>query len=198
MATIRKHRDKWQVQIRRVGMGPMSKSFTLRRDALEWARHAEREADRHELPSDPKALQRVKLGDLVRRYRDTVSPRKKTAATETIVLNAFLSRQICSKRLSELRTEDFAVYRDQRLQVIKPTSLKRELTPIRHLFEVARDEWGLPLKENPLDKLKLEAPDQRRERRLRGDEFSRLIEAANSRRNPCKNAARDEDVVRLE
>ncbi len=182
MATIRKHRDKWQVQIRRVGMGPMSKSFTLRRDALEWARHAEREADRHELPSDPKALQRVKLGDLVRRYRDTVSPRKKTAATETIVLNAFLSRQICSKRLSELRTEDFAVYRDQRLQVIKPTSLKRELTPIRHLFEVARDEWGLPLKENPLDKLKLEAPDQRRERRLRGDEFSRLIEAANSRR----------------
>jgi integrase len=184
MATMRKHRDKWQVQIRRVGVRPMSKSFALRKDALEWARHTEREADRHELPSDPKALQRVTLGDLVRRYRDTVSPRKKTAATETIVLNAILTRQICFKRLSELRTEDFAVYRDQRLPEIKPTSLKRELTPIRHLFEVARDEWGLPLKENPLDKLKLEAPDQRRERRLRSGEFSRLIEAANSRRNP--------------
>jgi hypothetical protein len=143
MATIRKHRDKWQVRIRRVGMAPMTKSFTLRRDALEWARHTEREADRLELPSDPKALQPVTLGDLVRRYRDTVSPRKKTAATETIVLNAF-----------------------------KPTSLKRELTPIRHLFEVGRDQWGLPLKENPLDKLKLEAPDQRRERRLRSGEFS--------------------------
>ena len=96
MATIRRHRDKWQVQIRRVGVGAMSKSFTLRRDALEWARHTEREADRHELPSDPKALQRVTLGDLVRRYRDRVSPRKKTAATETGVLNAFLTRQICS------------------------------------------------------------------------------------------------------
>jgi integrase len=184
MATIRKHRDKWQVQIRRAGLRPMSRSFALRKDALEWARHMERQADRQELPMDPKALQRVTLGDLVKRYRDTVSTRKKTAATETIVLNAFLARKICSKKLSELRTEDFAAYRDQRLQVIKPTSLKRELTPIRHLFEVARDEWDLPLKQNPLDKLKLEAPDQRRERRLREGELSRLIEAAKSRRNP--------------
>ena len=171
MATIRKHRNKWQVQIRRVGVGPMSEIFHAPARML-WNGHDTPRSDRQELPSDPKALQRVTLGDLVRRYRDTVSPRKKTAATETIVLNAFLTRQICSKRLSELRTEDFAVYRDQRLQVIKPTSLKRELTPIRHLFEVARDEWGLPLKENPLDKLKLEAPDQKRERRLRSGEFS--------------------------
>src|SRR6266576_6647302 len=103
----------------------MSKSFAAREDAMEWGRQMEVRADRAELPSDPKALQRVTLGDLARRYRDTVSPRKKTAATETIVLNAFLSRQICSRRLSELRTEDFAAYRDQRLRIIKPTSLKR-------------------------------------------------------------------------
>jgi integrase len=69
------------------------------------------------------------------------------------------------------------------LKVIKPTSLKRELTPVRHLFEVARDEWGLPLKENPLDKLKLDAPDQRRERRLRPGELDRLLEAARCCRN---------------
>jgi integrase len=183
MATIRKHRDKWQVQVRRAGIRPMSKSFAVRKDALEWARHIERQADRHELPTDPKALQSVTLGDLVRRYRDTVSPTKKTAATETIVLNALLTRQICSKRLSELRTEDFAVYRDQRLKVIKPTSLKRELTPVRHLFEVARDEWGLPVKENPLDRLQLDAPDQRRERRLRPGEFEKLLDAAKACRN---------------
>jgi integrase len=183
MATVRKHRDKWQVQVRRAGIRPISKSFTLRQDALEWARHLERQADRHELPTDPRVLQNVTLGDLVRRYRDTVSPRKKTAATEAIVLNVFLTRQICCRRLSELRTEDFARYRDQRLQAIKPTSLKRELTPVRHLFEVARDEWGLPLKENPLDRLKLDAPDQRRERRLRPGELNRLLAAARCCRN---------------
>ena len=73
MATIRKHRDKWQVQIRRAGLRQMSRSFALRKDALEWARDMERQADRHELPMDPKALKQVTLGDLVRRYRDTIS-----------------------------------------------------------------------------------------------------------------------------
>lgn len=184
MATIRKHRDKWQVRIRRAGLRPMSRSFAVRRDAMEWGRQMEVRADRAELPCDPKALERVTLGDLVRRYRDTVSPRKKTAATETIVLNAFLTRPICSRQLSELRTEDFAAYRDQQLKVIKPTSLKREFIPVRHLFEVARHEWGLPLRENPLDRLKLKAPEQRRERRLLNGEWERLIEAARLCRNP--------------
>jgi hypothetical protein len=77
MATIRKHRNKWQVQIRRTGLRPTSRSFALRKDALEWTTHMwtthmERQADRHELPTDPKALQRVTLGDVVKRYRDTV------------------------------------------------------------------------------------------------------------------------------
>src|SRR5882757_1814315 len=98
MATIRKHRDKWQVRIRRAGLRPISKSFAVRRDAMEWGRQMEVKADRAELPSHPKALERVTLGDLVRRYTDTVSSRKKTAATETIVLNAFLARPICSRR----------------------------------------------------------------------------------------------------
>ena len=98
MATIRQHRQKWQVQIRRAGVRPMSKSFTLRKDAFEWARHIERQADRHELPTDPKALQNITFGELVRRYRDTVRPRKKTARAETYVLNAFLSHKICPRR----------------------------------------------------------------------------------------------------
>jgi hypothetical protein len=149
MATIRKHREKWQVQIRRAGLKPLSKSFTVRKDALEWARHTERLADRQELPTDPKALQKLTLGDLVRRYRDTVSPRKKTGHTEQIVLNAILAHPICLKRLSELRTEDFAEYRDQRLQKLKPVSLKRELVPIRHLFQIAPESAGSALRANP-------------------------------------------------
>jgi integrase len=185
MASIRKHRGKWQVRIRRAGLRPISKSFTLRKDALEWARHIERQADRHELPTDPKVLQRVTLGELVERYRDTVSVNKKAHVNERISLNAFLSHPICSKRLSELRTEDFAAFRDQRLKSIKPVSLKRQLDPIHHLFEVAKDEWGLPIKANPLDQLKLKAPSQKRERRLRPGELERLLDAARGCRNKC-------------
>jgi integrase len=61
--------------------------------------------------------------------------------------------------------------------------LKRQLDPIHHLFEVAKDEWGLPIKANPLDQLKLKAPGQKRERRLRAGELERLLDAAKGCRN---------------
>lgn len=184
MATIRKRRDKWQVQIRRAGLRPISKSFTVRKDALAWARQSEVQADRAELPADPKSLQQVTLGDIVRRYSKSVSPRKKTGPTEQIVLRAFLARSICRRKLSELRTEDFVKYRDERLKTIKPSSLKRELVPIRHLFEVARKEWQLPIRTNPLDGLSLGKSDPTRERRLREGEFKKLIDACGACRNP--------------
>lgn len=62
---------------------------------------------RHDLPADPKQLQQTTLADLVRRYRDEVSPGKKGRDMETIVLNAFLRHPICARKLSELTTEDF-------------------------------------------------------------------------------------------
>jgi integrase len=61
--------------------------------------------------------------------------------------------------------------------------VKRTLVPIHNLFEVARNEWGLPIRENPLGKLKFNGCDQRRERRLRPGEQDRLIPAALRCRN---------------
>ena len=114
-----------------------------------------------------------------------MSVRKKGLEKERYVLNAFLRHRPCRKPLSDLHTRDFATsYRDQRLKEIKPASLKRQLAPIHNLFEVAKDEWGLPIKENPLGKVRLPNGDNRRERRLRGGDLERLIEAAGTRRNP--------------
>jgi integrase len=149
-------------------------------------------ADRAELPTDPKALQRVTLGELVTRYRDTVSIKKKGYENERVSLTSFLNHPICSRRLSELRTDDFAAYRDQMLRTIKPTSLKRYLDPVHNLFEVARHEWGLPLRDNPLNRLKLKAPSQRRERRLLNGEWERILEAARL----CRNVS-IEPIIRL-
>jgi hypothetical protein len=76
MATIRKRGHKWQVQVRRNGLF-VSKSFHTQKDAQEWARQMEVQADRRDLPPDPKALERVTLGELVQRYRDTVTAKKR-------------------------------------------------------------------------------------------------------------------------
>jgi integrase len=183
MASIRKRADKWQVQIRRAGNRPISKTFTVRKDALEWARDRERQADRGDLPKDSKVLREQTLGELILRYQGAVSIHKAGYENECIVFNAFLQHPICLKTLAELRTEDFADYRDERLKTIKATTLKRQLSPVHNAFEVAREEWGLPLKTNPLDGLKLKLKDKRRERRLLPGEQERLLAATTERRN---------------
>ncbi len=184
MATFRKRGNRWQVQVRRSGHSPLSRSFLHRIDAERWARSKELDLDRTLLPSDPRILSRFTLGDLVRRYMDTVTPRKKRHEIERIELRAFLRYPICSKKLSELRTANFAAYRDERLRKIKPASLKRSLSTIRHLFEVARTEWGLPITQNPVSALNFKAIDTKRERRLRPGELERLLLEAQKCRNP--------------
>jgi integrase len=142
------------------------------------------QADRRDLPSDPKSLQRVTLGQLVERYRDTVSVRKRGYDVERIVLNAFLRHRICRKPLSEIGASDFASYRDERLMAIRASTLRRELAPLHNMFEIAKDEWGLPLRENPLRKVRVTAGQQRRERRLKHGELDELVVAAGACRNP--------------
>ncbi len=183
MATIRKRGDRYQVQVRRKGMSPLSRSFLTKRDAELWARQTELQADRKELPKDPRQLEQYTLADLVARYRDTVSPRKRGGEVEQIILDAFLRHPICRKRLSILSSVDFAKYRDVRLQKVKPISLKRELASLQNLFEVARDEWGLPIKDNPVRALHFKAEENRRERRLKDGEFDRITIAAQGCRN---------------
>jgi len=42
---------------------------------------------------------------------------------------------------------------------------------------------GLPIRENPIDRLNFKATDRRRERRLRDGEWQRLVEAATLQKN---------------
>ena len=68
---------------------------------------------------------------------------KRGCAIERVVLNNFALHPICRKTLSQLRTSDFAAYRDQRLHEVSPVTLQRELGPIHNLFEIARDfSWS--------------------------------------------------------
>ncbi|TIU90561.1 MAG: site-specific integrase [Mesorhizobium sp.] len=190
MATLRKRNGKWQVQIRRQGFPIQSKSFVSKADAAEWARTIERQHDRQELGPDRRTLKAITLSDLVTRYRDEVVPQKRGSAVETILLNRFLRYSICQKTLYELSTADFAAYRDQRLKEPKhrsdkpvtAKSLKRELSPLSHMFRHAVVEWEIPLR-NPLEGLKLKITDNKRERRLRSGELERLMEAAKKGKN---------------
>lgn len=183
MASIRKRSGKYHVQVRRQGFPTRTKSFLQHKDAKEWARERELEADRGELESTKAELKKYTLADIVSRYLDEVVPLKKQSV-ETYFQSAFLRHRICSKRLDVLTSADFAAYRDERLETIAPISLKRQLAPISHAFEIARTEWDIPIRENPVEKLRLKARDNKRERRLRDGEQEKLLQASRTRQNP--------------
>jgi integrase len=183
MASIRKHRGKFQVRVRRQGHPTLTRTFGTQADAKEWATFQERQADRGELGPSRKELETITLADLVTRYRNEVVPGKRHGVTDTFALNLFLKHSICKKTLATLTPVDFTAYRDERLKGISPASVRRHLTPIRHMFRHAQEVWQLPLPQNPLVGAKVLNADKRRERRLREDEESRLIEAGKKTRN---------------
>jgi hypothetical protein len=150
MASIRKRGGKWQVQIRRQGMLAVSHTFGLREDALRWARQRETEADRQGLIADQRELKRLSLAGLVERYRDQVVPTKRGRDIEKIILNAFLRHRLAQRTLADLCPAMFIAYRDERLTTVKPVTVRRELGILHNMFEVARDNWGLPVDRNPL------------------------------------------------
>jgi hypothetical protein len=144
MASIRKRRGKWQVRVRRDGVA-VTKTFTFRRDASTWAREIETKADRALAVPNTRVLKQTRLAELVTRYKDEVTPKKRGADNEVIVLNAFLRHAICQKKLADLTVADFVKYRDERLKEAKNNTLRRQLSPIQNMFKVAHKQWGLPI-----------------------------------------------------
>ena len=171
MPTIRKRGQTWQAQVRRAGYPALSKSFATRADAVAWAREKERSIDRAELPTDIKELKRLTVADLLRRYEEEITPRKRGAVFERSRIRQLLAHRMSQISLTNLSGATVTQYRNDRLKVVKPPSVRRELVVLRHVFEVARREWGLPIRENPFKRIRLPQDARPRERRLlRGDE----------------------------
>ncbi|WP_274426180.1 tyrosine-type recombinase/integrase [Chelativorans sp. YIM 93263] len=184
MASIRKRNGRWQVQVRRTGQRPISKTFQHKSDALQWAREQEVQADRGALTIDGTLLRKTTLGQLVDRYIDEVTPLKRSAIAESYVLMVFRQHRICKLALRELSSAHFAEYRDERLQSISPSGLKREFTVLKHIFTVATRDWAIPLTQNPVTQVRFNVAEIRRDRRLRNDEFQKLQDCARKSRNP--------------
>jgi len=183
MATIRKRGDKWHVQVRRKSFSNLTRTFTRKADAIEWAREAERTVERRGLSTDPRILERLTVSDVLTRYRNNVVPLRRGRKNETIVINAFLRNEVAKTRLSELGATQFAAYRDERLRAVKPATVNREFSLLQHAFEVARKEWGIPLSLNPVGAVRKPKADKPRERRLGAGEWERVMQACGKCRN---------------
>ena len=183
VASIRKRNTKWQVQIRRTGSTPISKSFHYKSDAQRWAKKTEAKLEAGEEAANTEKLDQLRFYQLIEQYRDTVAPHKKGNEVESWVLNAFLRQPFANLTLRQLTPDVFASYRDQRLKTAKPSTLVRQLGLLQHVIEIAIKEWNVPLTRNPIAQIRKPRIGEQRSRRLKEGELDLLLAASKGCRN---------------
>ena len=80
--------------------------------------------------------------------------------------------------MSELKTSDFAKYRDDRVAAgITNSTINRELSAMRVAIQTSIDEWDCWIPENPVKSLVKLPENPARERRLEAGEYEKLMVA---------------------
>ena len=138
MASIRRRNGKYQVQVR-IGRYSSAKSFALLSDAKEWARNREIEASGRSYLG--RQYQPRNFNEILSRYVKEITPSKRSAENEMIVIRALQRESWTKIDLQYLRTEDLIKWRNSRLKEVKPATIKRQLNIIKHACTVAERDW---------------------------------------------------------
>ena len=174
MATIRKFRGKFNVQIRKQGYPSISRTFANLTTAKRWASTTEADMERNLHVVIPD---NTTVGELLDRYEKEISPLHKSHKVEKYRLQT-LREYLGDKRVSALLPSVVCKYRDTRLKVVSPASLKRELTILSSVLNIAIKEWGIGIPQNPVSMVSLPKIARGRDRRLERGEEEKLLSAS--------------------
>lgn len=179
MATIRNVSGRWQAQVRRKGLNT-SRTFSTREEAELWA---------HRLEAPLTTTRAVvgglrTVGDVLQRYEQLELPKHRSGPIESYLLRHLHRHWLARVHCDDLSTVHLAQYRDERLEQVKPGSVRRVMNLLRPMIDIARDEWGAPFQGNPARSVSVRVGDDSRQGRLSPEELSRFLTALRRRRNP--------------
>jgi integrase len=179
MATIRQQvNGRWQAIVRRAGHPQQSKTFAREKDAANWAKATELEMDRGRW-TDSTAAEKVTLGDLLVRYEQEVSVKKKGAAQEASRIAFWKAHKLSKRSLASIKSVDFAKFVSERQAGgAAAATIRNDLAVISNLYSVANKRWGISIA-NPASGRVLDLPRENnaRDRRFERDEETRLFAA---------------------
>lgn len=153
-----------------------SNTFPTRRDAVEWS--ARRETEIREAARKPPG-QLHTLREALQRYSKENAPKKRGEHWEQVRLAAFENYLLpLDTAIGSVNPRDIALFRDERAKVIKPASVRRELTILSAVFETARRDWGW-IEHNPCRDISKPKLPRHRERVIHWWEIRLMLRAMN-------------------
>lgn len=163
MPTFEKRGRKWRVQVMRHGER-LSKTFDTKAEAAAWASEEGAGAGRQTLDA---ALER---------YAREVSPGKRGAKWELnrIGLLRREAKHLMHRQLADLGPDHVSAWRDKRLKMVAPASVRRELALLGSIWETARREWRWT-SVNPVRDVRLPANPKPRKRVISDDEADAIV-----------------------
>ena len=167
MGTIRKRKDKYYAEVSVNGQRK-GKTFRLRKDAKEWVSETELSLNRE------GTINKVTVEFILKKYRDTVSSRKKGWQWEEKRINAFLKLDFAKLNSDQINSSDMVLYRDKRLGQVKSSTVNRELNLLSAIFSKARDEWK-HLYKNPVQGVKRPKDPPHRDRLYTDKEIELIV-----------------------
>jgi len=172
MATIRRRSGGYNVQIRKQGYSNITKTFSSITTARKWAAGVEADMERRLYI---EVSDSITLLHLLTRYENDVIPLHKGGRVEGYRLRS-LKKHLGHLRLIHLSPHEVSKYRDIRLQIVSPASLKRELVILSRVLTIAAKDWGICIPKNPIPLVSLPKVDKGRTRRLEKGEQECLID----------------------
>jgi|TARA_B100000959_G_C14876235_1_gene580535 integrase len=187
MGTIRKRKSKrgnvYYAEVRQKNSKSIGKTFLKRTNATRWIKEVEYQLDKQTYV-DFRETARLTLGDLLKRYRDQITPKKKSGECETFKLNLMLRHKIAKKRLLDLRTKDVLDFKneikinDGKYYPRAASTINKYVHYVYTVWETAKLEWDITLPHlNPASLVKKEKVNDKIDRILTIDEYQNLLEA---------------------
>ena len=171
MASIRKRRGKYQVEIRRKGYPFIRKTFIDLKDARKFGRTVESQMERN-IFEDYSNASGTTLRQILIKYRDEKTALKKGSVEETSKINYLIKDKIGLNSLMRLKSHHLYKLMKELSVNRKPATVNKYINIICHAWRVAKREWGVNLPaENPCDMVTMQREPDARDRVLDGEEY---------------------------
>lgn len=173
MASFRKRSGGWRAEVVKRGVRE-SQTFPTKAQATAWATQREAEILAN-VPGNAAGVS-SSLSDALKRYKQEVSPTKAGRRWEEVRLDKLNGDlEFSGARIGDVTADQIAGWRDARLKVVAAPTVRREMTLLSSVFEVAKREWRW-CRVNPVRDVKSPGNSRPRDRRIQPDEESRLLE----------------------